>query len=175
VAALDWATWHLYNQPKHDTCQPPIGPRSRAVLPHQLSTSITVLPSQLATSIAVLPSRLATSADDVTRAMCHPYSGDTCHLEIGPTVRPNVQICLPHVITQGFHITCTDLPRQCTDMPCQHPYGLYGLHSQQFFFAYLTFRIERDIFSIRSPFDKVNIPLESGRQGRRNGVGFVGF
>jgi hypothetical protein len=43
------------------------------------------------------------------------------------------------------------------------------------FFACLTFRTERDIFSIRSPFDKVNIPPESGRRDGRNGIGFVAF
>jgi hypothetical protein len=73
-------------------------------------------------------------------------------------------------------VTCMDLPRVIyTDMPRQHPYGLYGLHSQQFFFACLTFRTECDIFSIRTPFDKVNIPLESGRRDGRNGIGFVAF
>jgi hypothetical protein len=43
------------------------------------------------------------------------------------------------------------------------------------FFACLTFRTERDIFSIRTPFDEVNIPLESGRRYGRNGTGFVTF
>jgi hypothetical protein len=43
------------------------------------------------------------------------------------------------------------------------------------FFYYLTYRTEHDIFSIRSPFDKVNIPLESGRRDGRNGIGFVTF
>jgi hypothetical protein len=69
--------------------------------------------------------------------------------------------------------------------PCQL-YGLYGLHSQHdtwavrtvqssLFFTCLTFQTECDIFSIRSPFDKVNIPPESGRRDRCNGTGFVAF
>jgi hypothetical protein len=43
------------------------------------------------------------------------------------------------------------------------------------FFACLPFRTERDIFSIRAPFDEVNIPPESGRRDGRNGTGFVAF
>jgi hypothetical protein len=39
----------------------------------------------------------------------------------------------------------------------------------------LTFRTERDISSIRTPFDEVNIPPESGRRAGRNGTGFVAF
>jgi hypothetical protein len=73
------------------------------------------------------------------------------------------------------HVACTDLPCVvCTNMPRQRPYGLYGLHSQQFF-PCLTFQTECDIFSIRTPFDKVNIPPESGRQDGRNGIGFIAF
>jgi hypothetical protein len=82
----------------------------------------------------------------------------------------------PHVTCTDLPcVICMDLPRQHTDMPRQRPYGLYGLHSQQFFFACLTFRTECDIFSIRTLFDKVNIPPESGRRDGRNGVGFVAF
>jgi hypothetical protein len=43
------------------------------------------------------------------------------------------------------------------------------------FFSCLTFRTERDIFSIRTPFDKVNIPPESGRRDISNGIGFIAF
>ena len=42
-------------------------------------------------------------------------------------------------------------------------------------FTSFGFRSECDNFRIRSPFDKVNIPPESGRWAGRNGVGFVGF
>jgi hypothetical protein len=43
------------------------------------------------------------------------------------------------------------------------------------FFACFIFRTERDIFSIRTPFDEVNIPSESGRRDGCNGTGFVAF
>jgi hypothetical protein len=122
VAALDWATWHLNHQPNDDTCQPPIGPRAKIVPPHQLATSIAVLPSQSATSLVVLPSHRsrqpATSSVDITRATCHPFSGDMCHQGIGPIVRQKVQICLTRVITWRCHVSlyrratcrCMDLP-----------------------------------------------------------------
>jgi hypothetical protein len=163
---------------------------------HHMSYAQSALPrhrhigSRTASSSTVhLPSHLATSAADVTRATCHPSSGDTCHFRIGPTVRQKVQICLTRVSTWSCHVSCTDLPHvlygpatcavrtchvSCTDLPRQRPYGLYGLHSQQIF-ACLTFQTECDIFSIRTPFDKVNIPPESGRRDGHNGVGFVGF
>jgi hypothetical protein len=51
----------------------------------------------------------------------------------------------------------------------------YGLPSQHQIFACLTFRTERDIFSIRAPFDIKIIPPESGRRDGRNGIGFVAF
>jgi hypothetical protein len=152
VSAVDWPT-----------CQ------------SRTATSIIVLSRHSATSIVILSRQPATSPADVTHATCHPYSGDTCHLGIGPTVRLYAQICLPHVITRGCHVTCTDLPRQCMDMSRQRPYGLYGLHSRQKKISCLTFRTECDIFSIRIPFDKVNIPPESGRRDGRNGIGFVAF
>ena len=43
------------------------------------------------------------------------------------------------------------------------------------FFVCLTYQTERDIFSIRSPFDKVNIPPESGRWDGCNGTDSVAF
>jgi hypothetical protein len=118
--------------------------------------------------------------------MCHPFSGDTCHLHIGPTVPPYDRIRLTRVTFWCCHVssskatTCRILkpPRQlyvsatsavwtyhvdctdCTVIP---------------FFACLTFQTERDIFFIRTPFDKVNIPPESGRRDRHNGIGFVAF
>jgi hypothetical protein len=78
---------------------------------------------------------------------------------------------LPHVIIRGYHVTYMDRI-VCTVSMTR---GLYGLYSHPFFFTYLTFRTECDIFSIRSPFDKVNIPLESGRRDGRNGIGFIAF
>jgi hypothetical protein len=70
-----------------------------------------------------------------------------------------------------------------TSTPDTSSYGRTALPRQTvrtvqsaiFFFACLTYRTERDIFSIRSPFDKVNIPPESGRRDGRNGTGFVAF
>jgi hypothetical protein len=98
---------------------------------------------------------------------------------VSPRDRSNyMPICLnmPNMcrLLELPRVACTDIPRQHTDMPHQHPYGLYGLHSQQFF-AYLTYWTERDIFSIRSLFEKVNIPPESRRRDGRNGIGFVAF
>jgi hypothetical protein len=78
VAAHDWATWHLTNQPIYATCQLLIGP----CLP--LCQTV------------ILSSHPATSSADVTRATCHPYSGDTCHLWIGSSVR---QTDLSHFAT----------------------------------------------------------------------------
>jgi hypothetical protein len=40
--------------------------------------------------------------------MCHPPSGDTCHLGIGPTVRPKCQICLTRVAFRCCHVSCTE-------------------------------------------------------------------
>ena len=60
--------------------------------------------------------------------------------------------------------------------PSTWPYGLYGqvqLASQ--IFPCLTWRSNRDISSIRTPFAKVNIPPESGKWDRRNGTIFIAF
>jgi hypothetical protein len=89
--------------------------------------------------------------------------------------RPGDATCppygLPHVTSWLAHVICTDMPRQ-----------LYGratwtVRTAQSspFFACFPFRTEHDIFSIRTPFDEVNIPLESGRRDRRNDTGFVRF
>jgi hypothetical protein len=105
---------------------------------HHMSYAQSALPchrhigSHTASSSTVhLPSQLATSAADVTRATCHPSSGDMCHFRIGPTVRQKVQICLTRVSTWSRHVSCTDLPHvlygpatcHCMDLPCV----LYGL------------------------------------------------
>ena len=42
-------------------------------------------------------------------------------------------------------------------------------------FACLAWRTDCDIFSIQTPFEKVNIPPESGRRDGRNGTVFVAF
>ena len=60
--------------------------------------------------------------------------------------------------------------------PATSPYGLYGqVQSTSKIFACLAWRTDRDIFSIRTPFEKVNIPPESGRRDRHNGTIFVAF
>jgi hypothetical protein len=169
------ATWQpttgprgtLTNQPKHATCQSSIGPRARAVLP-----------CQFATSASVLSRHSATSAADVTHATCHPYSGDTCHLGIGPVRTPNrtrvksaatchlLELATCHLYgpaTSAYRHATVSVRTDCTDCTVNN------------FFACLTYRTECDIFSIRSPFDKVNIPPESGRRDGRNGIGFVAF
>ena len=78
---------------------------------------------------------------------------------------------LPRVTSRGCHVSCT------TVWPVQSAchVALYGLYSHPLFFACLPFRTEHDILLIRSPFDKVNIPPESGRRDGRNGIGFIAF
>ena len=48
-------------------------------------------------------------------------------------------------------------------------------YNQHQIFAYLARRTDRDIFSIRTPFEKVNILSESGKWDGRNGTVFVAF
>jgi hypothetical protein len=78
---------------------------------------------------------------------------------------------LPCVASWSCHVSCTD--RTACTVSCH--VSLYGLYSHPLFFACLPFRTERDILLIRSPFDEVNIPPESGRRDGRNGAGFVAF
>jgi hypothetical protein len=104
-------------------------------------------------------------------ATCHPSSGDTCHFRIGQTVCQKVQNCMTRGITWSRHVSCTDMPRQ----HCTACHVAVRPAQSASFFACLTFRTERDIFSIRTPFDEVNIPPESGRRDGRNGIGFVAF
>jgi hypothetical protein len=60
--------------------------------------------------------------------------------------------------------------------PATSPYGLYGqVQSASKNFACLAWRTDRDISFIRTPFEKVNIPPESGRRDRHNGTVFVAF
>jgi hypothetical protein len=148
--------WHLSNQSDTATCRASIGPCICHV-PCHLSP---YLPSQLADVIH------ATSAC----AMCHPYNGDTCHPLTSPTV--------PVVCSFTCHVSSPDAATSVV-----RPYGLYSQPATWHctdctvtrFFVCLGFRIECDVFRIRSPFDEVNIWSESGRRDGRNGVGFVGF
>jgi hypothetical protein len=80
---------------------------------------------------------------------------------------------------QPYSATSSD----STSTPDTSSYGRTALPRQTvrtvqstiFFFTCLTYRTECDIFSIWSPFDKVNIPPESGRRDGRNGTCFVAF
>jgi hypothetical protein len=66
------------------------------------------------------------------------------------------------------HQHCTALPRgDCTD--CMDRSVII------IFFCCLARRTDRDNFSIRTPFAKVNIPPESGRRDGRNGTIFIAF
>jgi hypothetical protein len=88
-------------------------------------------------------------------------TNDTCHL---PIRQPSTNECMP-----CHHRTvCTALPRQTVRTVRT---GTVSIK----IFACLAWRTDRDIFSIRRPFDKVNIPPESGRRDRRNGTVFVTF
>jgi hypothetical protein len=52
--------------------------------------------------------------------------------------------------------------------------ALYGLYSHPLFLP-VCFSDRTRYLLIRSPFDEVNIPPESGRRDGRNGTGFVAF
>jgi hypothetical protein len=105
-----------------------------------------------------------------------------------PWIGPRVLILLPptgHVSTSLIrqHQPMKSVPRHPPAMssygwygPATSPYGLYGqVQSASKIFACLAWRTDRDIFSIRTPFEKVNIPPESGRRDGRNGTVFVAF
>ena len=116
---------------------------------------------------------------------CHRICPVTYWHHPVPCVTLTVVTRVTHRLVQLYlscSITChVSLPKATTSVV--RPYGLYN-HPATWhctdcivthFFACLGFRTERDIFRIRSPFDEVNIWPKSGRQDRRNGVGFVGF
>jgi hypothetical protein len=108
---------------------------------------------------------------------------DTWHPRIGPRVLTPFASYRTRV-TPGFD---NHQPTKTCHVTTVRSYGLYGpatsdctdctdWYSQHLiFFACLAWRTDRDIFSIRSPFDKVNIPPESGRRDGRNGTVFVAF
>jgi hypothetical protein len=107
-------------------------------------------------------------------------TSDTWHPWIGPRVLISLATQMTRVTSRFVnHQPIKKFPRHhCTVVRSCHvrPYGLYGLvQSASNFFACLAWRTDRDIFSIRSPFDKVNIPPESGRRDGRNGTVFVAF
>jgi hypothetical protein len=109
-----------------------------------------------------------------------PKMSDTWRLRIGPRVLTpfaryrtcvNSRFANNQPINNSPHhhrTVCTALPRQTVRTVRT---GTVSIK----FFAYLAWRTDRDIFSIRCPFDKVNIPPESGRRDGRNGTVFVAF
>jgi hypothetical protein len=154
VAALDWAMWHLINQLVNAMCQPLIHPRQLSVLPCHL-------PRQPLTS--PVPRVTLPVVTRVTSGLVQLYaqmSKYACHVSL-----PGVAMCPLYG------------PATC------HPYGhatsasvhTVRIAQSAIFFACLTYRTERDIFSIQSPFDEVNIPPESRRRDGRNGIGFITF
>ena len=78
-----------------------------------------------------------------------------------------------HVIVRSpHHLTCMLLTSSCATCPVRTVRtGTINIK----FFTCLAWRTDRDIFSIRSPFDKVNILPESGRRDEHNGTVFVAF
>ena len=105
--------------------------------------------------------------------------GDTWRPWIGPRVsllfatnrtRVNFLFAI-HQPTTTCHVTIV----RSYD-PGTSPYRLYGqVKSTSKNFACLAWWTDRDIFSIRTPFEKVNIPPELGRRDKRNGTIFVAF
>jgi hypothetical protein len=101
--------------------------------------------------------------------LSQPVSDTWC-----PWIGPRVLLLLA---TQG-HVSTSESPK--IDQSVAATSSLYGLYdpttsdrtdctdctdrySQHQIFACLSWQTDRDIFSIRTPFEKVNIPPESGR------------
>jgi hypothetical protein len=119
---------------------------------------------------------------------CHVSA--TVSAQSATDVVPRVTLTMVTRVTPGLVQLSSHTPNQLAmchllELPC-HLYGPYDLYNQHAtwhctdctvipFFACLPFRTERNILLIWSSFDEVNIPSESGRRDRRNGVGFVGF
>jgi hypothetical protein len=115
--------------------------------------------------------------------------GATWQPFIGPRgTLPFAKNATCHNVTRPV-VNQSQLPRH---LPRHHhlPRHLYGRHvsctasatsavrpaqSASFFFTCLARRTDRDNFSIRTPFAKVNIPPESGERDGRNGTIFVAF
>jgi hypothetical protein len=99
-----------------------------------------------------------------------PLDWATCPLIIGhPMTHVNTVLAnnrpmkMCHIIQLPCHHDGTD--------PATSPYGLYGqVQSASKNFACLPWRTDRDIFSIRTPFEKVNIPPESGTLVQRKSI-----
>jgi hypothetical protein len=81
-----------------------------------------------------------------------PFASYRTRVTLGFDGHQPTKIC--HVTTVRSYGLYGPATSDCTDWYSQH----------LIFFACLAWRTDRDIFSIRSPFDKVNIPPESGRR-----------
>jgi hypothetical protein len=91
MAALDWAMWHLTNQPQYAKCHMsivPCLPRVKLYICHVISPSS--LPHQLLTSS--VPHVTLIVVTRVTPALVHLYAKSSCH-------------ALPHVVTRGCHMS----------------------------------------------------------------------
>jgi hypothetical protein len=148
-------------------CQMSIVDSSTSPATHQLLYFPISLSCQLLMSS--MPRVTLTVVIHVTPGLVH-LSAHTCALS--PTMCRLKE--LPCVIFRSFHISLYG------------PYGLYSQHATCHctnctdctvipFFTCLPFWTERDILHIRSPFDEVNIPSESGRRDRCNGASFIAF
>jgi hypothetical protein len=163
VAALHWATWHLFIRPHYATCPNIICPAA-----NEPQTATSALPLSCHVT---RPRRMLTSAC----ATCHPSSGDTCHFQIGQTICRKVQKCMTRVMPRSRHVSCTDMPRVLYG-PATCPVRTVRTGTVSIiFFACLARRTDLDNFSIRTPFAKINIPPESGERDGRNGTVFVAF
>jgi hypothetical protein len=91
------------NQPWGATWQPMTGPRGTSTTNQNATCRCligpTCLPPINRTAMSPCHCHPATSDADVIRATCHPYSGDTCHPCIGPSVCQITYHILPCVVT----------------------------------------------------------------------------
>jgi hypothetical protein len=133
--------------------------------------------SNLAASIIVLYDQTSQTRG----ATWQPLIGPRGTLQFAPKM-PRVQILLVQMSTnqrfpcqQGCHISC----HGCTIIPCHcHVWVIWTVWTGTvsiIFFTCLARQTDRDNFSIRTPFAKINIPSESGERDGRNGTIFVAF
>jgi hypothetical protein len=117
VVAHDWATWHLHNQSNTATCQTLV------------CTLVCHVPSLSACHCTYHVSLLTSF-----RATCHPYNGDTCHPQTGPT----------HLLYALSSTTChlQMLPHHlygCMACIVSLPRGLYSPYNHPLFLPICVF------------------------------------
>ena len=88
---------------------------------------------------------------------------DTCQ---HPIRQSSTNDWVPH-----RHLPCHRMVRPCHITIWTIRTGTVSIQN----FPCLAWRTNRDIFSIRTPFEKVNIPPESRRRDGRNGTIFIAF